>query len=447
MSVDLLGIGASGVKAYRNALTAVGDNIVNAETPGYARRQLTLTESGTSTGIDPYHRDKAGFGGVDSGSVQRAWDEFKAADARLALSADGRADARVRWLTSTESALDDGDAGVGAQLTAFFNAGEALAADPNNRLARNALIQRLGDTAGAIRTGAQDLARTATGIASEATIAVDAINATLARLAQVNLGLRRATEGSAAKAQIADERDRLIDDLASRLDVDTRLGADGVVSITLGHAALLAPGKTGALALNQASDGSLSLITSIEGTPTLVSPAGGALAGLVEMAGVVADRRQSLDAIAADFAASLNQWSAQGTDRNGAAGTDLVAIGAGGAASLSVVIADPDRVPAANSSGANGNLLALGGLRGDNGAEARWAGLVTGNAQLLASANAESTATSARKDASLAARDEVTGIDLDTEAGELIRFQQAYNGSAKIIQVARETLQSILDLF
>ncbi len=447
MSVDLIGIGASGVSAYRNALAAVGDNIVNAETPGYSRRQVRLTEAGTSTGIDPYYRDKAGFGGVDTAQVQRAWDDFRAADARLALSADGRADARVRWLGATETALGDGDAGVGAQLTAFFNAGDALAADPANKLARGAMIARLGDTAGAIRTGAEDLARNATGIASEAATTVDSINATLAQLAKINLGLRRATEGTAAHAQIADERDRLIDDLSSKLDVDTQLGGDGTVTVTLGSTTLLAPGKANALALHQANDGRLTLSTDVASTPTLIYPAGGSIAGLIEMSANVADRRGALNALASDFTASVNQWSAQGVDLTGAAGTAMLSIGAGGAASLAVVIADPDKIAAATGTSANGNLLTLGALRGSNGAEARWSGLVTGNAQALAAAKSEGTATAARKDASLAARDEVTGIDLDTEAGELIRFQQAYSGSAKIIQVARETLQSILDLF
>ena len=51
------------------------------------------------------------------------------------------------------------------------------------------------------------------------------------------------------------------------------------------------------------------------------------------------------------------------------------------------------------------------------------------------------------RDQAFAARDETSGIDLDREAAELLRFQQAYGASTRIIQVARETLQSILDLF
>jgi flagellar hook-associated protein 1 FlgK len=66
---------------------------------------------------------------------------------------------------------------------------------------------------------------------------------------------------------------------------------------------------------------------------------------------------------------------------------------------------------------------------------------------MLASAKSENSAVSARRDGAFAARDDIAGIDLDREAAELIRFQQAYDGSAKIIQVARETLQSILALF
>jgi flagellar hook-associated protein FlgK len=117
---DLLAIGKSGVTAYRNALSAVGENVVNAETKGYARRIVTLSESDVSAGTSPFYRSNTAFGGVEAGSVQRVWDNFKAADARLAASDAGRSDARVRWLTAAEAALDDGAAGVGTRLTAIF---------------------------------------------------------------------------------------------------------------------------------------------------------------------------------------------------------------------------------------------------------------------------------------------------------------------------------------
>ncbi|MCI1142206.1 hypothetical protein MOP88_07660 [Sphingomonas sp. WKB10] len=39
-----------------------------------------------------------------------------------------------------------------------------------------------------------------------------------------------------------------------------------------------------------------------------------------------------------------------------------------------------------------------------------------------------------------------TGVNLDSEAVDLIRFQQAYAASSRVIQVARETMQTLLDM-
>jgi flagellar hook-associated protein 1 FlgK len=40
----------------------------------------------------------------------------------------------------------------------------------------------------------------------------------------------------------------------------------------------------------------------------------------------------------------------------------------------------------------------------------------------------------------------VSGVNIDEEAVDLMRFQQAYQASTRVIQIARETLQSILDI-
>src|SRR4029079_11170770 len=102
-------------------------------------------------------------------------------------------------------------------------------------------------------------------------------------------------------------------------------------------------------------------------------------------------------------------------------------------------------VPAASATATNGNLLALDSIRASSKIEDRWSALVSANAQMLSSAKAESTAASNWRDTSLAALDEVTGVDLDTEAAEMLLYQQAYSASARIIQVARESIQAVFD--
>jgi flagellar hook-associated protein 1 FlgK len=89
-------------------------------------------------------------------------------------------------------------------------------------------------------------------------------------------------------------------------------------------------------------------------------------------------------------------------------------------------------------------MLAFATLRGSGGTEQGWAQMVAAHAQTVSSARAEDAAASNRREGAMAARDELAAVDLDHEAAELLRFQQAYEGSARVIQVARETFQAIL---
>ena len=44
-------------------------------------------------------------------------------------------------------------------------------------------------------------------------------------------------------------------------------------------------------------------------------------------------------------------------------------------------------------------------------------------------------------------RESVSGVNLDEEAANLIRFEQAYNASAQLISVARDTFNVLLNAF
>ena len=447
---DLLSIGLSGVTAYRTALAAVADNVANAEAPGYARREVRLREGINAGSESPIYREGLMFAGVEAASVNRAWDAFRAADSRYAASAAGRADVRQQWLGSIETALGDGPSAVGSLVGAFFNAGEALAATPSDRLGRTAMLMALGSASNAIRNTADGLSRVSESIAQAAQLEIDGLNADLAALGEVNSALRQTAPGRTSRASMEDERDRLIDSIANRIDVAAAFDKNGVATLTLGRVAgvtLLDPTKRAVVSSATAVDGRISLRMFADGTTTPLPAMGGRLSGLVEVAASTEDKRLEIEGIAVQFVGEVNNWSAQGRDSAGNPGGPLLSMSAG-ATSLALTTNDPDAIAAASADGTeNGNLLALSSLRGPNGTEARWAALVASQAQSLNSARSEAAAASTRRDGSFAARDEVSGVDLDHEATELLRYQRAYDASSKIIQVSRETLQSILDLF
>ena len=445
---DLLSIGASALNAYQTALSAVGENVANSQTPGYARRRVVLKEATVVGTGDIAYRPQVTFNGVTATGVARAWDDFKAAEARVATSSAGRADVRQQWLGSVESALDDGPSGIGASITSFFTAAASLASDPGDPLGRQAVLSALDQVAGAFRNTGQALARISDGVDQAAGLEVTALNDALGALSDINGALAPAAAGGAARASLEDQRDQLIDFIAGKIDVKVTIGGDGRATIGAGanpSLSLLSDSGPNLVSVVPAADGRLSLQLSANGTTVPLPAAGGTLAGLVDVATTIADRRSALDGLAGDFTSMVNAWSAAGRDANGNAGANLLSTPAG-AVSMQALAGDPDLVPAADAGGtSNGNLLALDAIRTSSKVEDRWSALVSANAQMLSSAKAEAAASSRWRDSSLAALDEATGVDLDTEAAEMLRFQQAYNASARIIQVARESIQALFD--
>lgn len=444
---DLLAIGSSGLAAYRNALSAVGENVANADTPGYSRRTIRLQEVNAS-GNTPFYKDQVMFGGVETVGVQRAWDQFKASEARQADAAAGRADTRQQWLGAVESALDDGPAGVGSSLTRFFASATTLAGDPGDPLNRSAMLTSLEDVTRSFRSTADALSRVSDGIADAARLDVDSLNDALAALYNLNGTIRTAAPGSTSRASLEDQRDQLIDQISAKLDVTATINGDGTVSLASASSssvALIQGTGPGLIQLSKAADGRLALALSSNGTTAPLPAGSGALSGYLDAASQTADRRAQLDALGADFAATINDWQADGLDANGDPGTDLVSQ-AGGASTMQVTATDPDLIAAAGTDGTpNGNLIALDGIRASADLEGRWGAIVSQNAQVMASAKSEASAADSWRDLSKAALDGVSGIDLDREAADLLRYQQAYSASARIIQVARETVQSLFD--
>jgi flagellar hook-associated protein FlgK len=49
-------------------------------------------------------------------------------------------------------------------------------------------------------------------------------------------------------------------------------------------------------------------------------------------------------------------------------------------------------------------------------------------------------------DQAVTAKDQISGVSLDQEAADLIRYQQAYQAAAKILQVASQLFDSVLQV-
>ena len=442
---DLFIIGASGTKAYRTAMAAISENIANAGTDGYARRTVTTAESGASTSTMSLYIAKANFGGTQVMGVDRASDPYLDATVRSTGMTLGSATARLRWLTDAETAMNDSSTGVGQLMTSMFQNMEKLAASPSDTALRVTTLDSIGRVAQAFNQTAADLKNVSAGIATEATASVETINRSLSALANINNSLLRAQPGTSSYAQLLDSRDAALQTLSENMDVTISFGARDSAEISFAGQTLVSGNSAASLSVAANDDGTLAL--SLGDGTALSAPANGTLGGLFSAAQTVTARRASLDTLAEQFVTDVNAWHAQGLTDAGGAGAALLSYG-GGAASVAALITDPAELALKSADGTlNGNLLTVTStLRGSGSVEQSWTSLVATHANLLGATHAEYDTATSRSDQAVAAREAVSGVDLDMEAADLLRLQQAYSGCAKILQIAKETIDSILNI-
>lgn len=424
---DLLSVGSSAIAAYRSALATTGSNVANAQTPGYVRRRANIHEV-------PYASGSAVTGLI------RSWDSVTVDRSRSAAGSLAQAGAGSTWLGRIEATLGSGAGSVGPALTSFFAAATRLAGDPSSTTLRAGLIDGLGHVAATFNRTASELSALGTAIGEESNTALASVNDRLGQIARINDTLRTARAGSETRASLEDERDRLIDDLSGLIAVECRYGEDGAVRLST-------PDSPDIPLLDRDGAGHVSIVDGTlylshpDGTQA-ISASGGTLAGLDQASAALGRRIADLDALAGDFSAAMNAWSAGGWTDSGAPGIGIVS--GTTAATLAVTLQDPDDIATTSGGTSNGNLLTLETLRASDRFEQRWDDIVSTNALMLTRLQSDSDAATALHDQAQTARAAVSAVDLDVEAADLVALQQAYGAAARIIQTAREAFDAFL---
>lgn len=441
---DLLSIGASGVRAFQGALTTTSENIANAGTAGYVRRTATMAEVSSAglKGINGY--------GVTVTGTQRAADAIRSAAVRSASADLSRTQAGSAWLDRIQTALTGAD--VSGRLTSFYTSATALAADPASLAQRSVMLENAqGVAAGFAATGAAltqvmaDLDQTADGDAATLSDLAGA-------LAKVNDGLGKASAGSAGAASLADQRDRLLEQMSALSDVAASFDAAGRATVKLGGDAgptLVAGGSAGQVSYARSAQGNVTFTVTRGKDAQTFQPSGGSLAGIADAAQRIVDTRGLVADTARDFAAGVNDVQAQGRDLNNNAGTAMFAVDPADTTRITVAITDPKQIAAASAGGGTrdgSNLANLQAARASGNYEAGITGLVAGNAAAIANRQIVGEAQNAILTGATTARDSVSAVNLDDEAVQLLRFQQAYQASSRVISIAKDVFQSLMEI-
>lgn len=442
MATDLLTIAASGVRAARVALDVTAQNIANAGTSGYVRRSVQLSELASASGFGQV--GDLSFSGVRVIGMARNADAFRQAEVRRTGSDAARAGTELSAYQNVEAALEN--SGLFAAQTGFEESLQRLTTDPVDPSLRTAALEQARTLARTFNLAEQGLTTVASGLTFSATDGIAQVNRLAGELARTNLQLARSTPGTADHVLLLDQRDGLLGQISAYGDIATSFGPDQTVQVRIGGSAgpqLVSGGSTDPLTLTAAADGTLSFANS-GGAVTLSA---GSLAGQAQGLVLVRDSRTRLDGIAAALASAANGAQAAGSALDGSSGQPLFS--GTTAATLAVALTSGAQLATAPAGAPAGSRdpAGLGALRSAlTGADisGQADALLFGVSSAAQGRKTTSDALEAIAGAAKLALDQQAGVNLDEEAVNLVKYQQAFQASGKAIQVASTLFDTLL---
>jgi flagellar hook-associated protein 1 len=450
-----LSIGRSALLAHQRALQVTGANVANVETPGYSRQRAVL-EAIPGT---------AGHGVFVSG-IERIVDRFLAARSLLQTSVESGVRAERDLLDRVQPYFPTDDTSIGNAIDEFFGAVSNLSTRPEDIPSRNDVLARANALAGRFN-------RTAGGIAVLQREADDRIraevaeaDALVARIADLNKAIGTSEVNGGSANELRDARDHALEQLAERFEVRGVERDDGTVDVFLASsgAALVVGRDAARLAVQNGPanglDGApLAVVGTISASGaflTLPGAYGARVGALGELRDTtLPDFAADLDALATTLRDAVNavQTDAAGRDLDGIVGAALFT--GTGAADLAVALTDPRDIAAAQSANPSDNANALALVNVQLAAQAGLGGLTlsegfgaiqSGIGTAVRSA-AERTVVEQGVAGSLRAqRDSVSGVNLEEEFTDLIRFQRGFQAAAQLISVSDRLLEELVSV-
>ena len=462
---SILSTAVTALTSYQSALTTVSHNVANADVEGYSRQDAVFVTKPPSF---------AGSGWIGSGveiaTVERSYDEFQAAQVRTSRSAVGEAEVYSTYAHQLDDLYADPEIGLDPVLQRYFNALNGVANDPASIPAREVLLAEAEALADRFHFLARRGGEIAAGVNKDVSSTVADINTLAKGIAELNQVI---TESGGMSSQppndLLDQRDQLINELASLVKVTYYEQDDGAVNVFIGNGQSLVVGARAARLTFGTKETQPVVYYDNSGSPQDITGqlTGGQLGGLLQFRSEVLDPSMArLDQIAFDLISAVNDVHRAGTNlesetglgffgRAGVVDPDLVdALPVTGSASqIELAIGGAAQVAAARDGGPsdNRNALALAELQRDKfaldgtaTAQGAYAQIVADVGSRTRHAELNATAQSGLLAQAEAAQSAVSGVNLDEEAAKLMHFQQAYQAAAQVIAVAQTLFDTLI---
>jgi len=455
---SLLNTAKDSILSYQLAMDLTGANIANVNTPGYTRQRVIFTSQG-----------KVDVGslrvqvGVDVALVERLYNQYL--DNQLAGQYQmwGYAQVKSDVLSRIEGIFEEGEGGPLDVLNKFWDAWSALSANPQGQVERENVLAQAENLTAALQQLDGDLTNLVKDLGDNVNQVVEEINSYVSQIADLNVKIGSYAVDRGETNLLKDKRFDLLTKLSELLDVNYVEDSRGAINIFLRDGRpLVTGGDAWGVAVKQTQAETMGDIVyrdnpTISLKEAMVEGKKGKLAALYEVGeSMVPAYRQKLDDLAFTLTEVINAQHRQGFDGYGNGGGDFF-ITNQGARDFSVaqaVMADAKRIAASSTvlgdgdnarliSNLKDSLVMAGGLATFNSFYTTLIGQV-GRDVLDGKNNLNHQ--ESLKEQFTNMREATSGVSLDEEMMNLIRFQMAYNASGRLVTTVNQLLETLMEM-
>jgi flagellar hook-associated protein 1 len=447
-----LEIGKRALMAQQLAMNTASHNIANSTTPGYSRQRVSLVAS------YPADTPQGSVGtGVLADSVRQVRDLFLTEQYRGANSNQSRWEMSHKTLSQIESFFNEpSDKGLSQLLSDFWNAWENLATNPT---ARSTVIEKTNVLVNALKQHATQLNDLQASLDSEIGNRVQQINELGGQIAAINRQIVGAELAGDKANDLRDKRDLLVDNLAVLTQVRTIERPNGSLTVLLGSMALVDGGDSLNISTKIEKSGNSTVTRAVwENTNFDIEFSGGELYALQQLRDkTLPEYQNGLDTLAETIVEQVNTIHRSGVGANGSTGINFFSPFNTTAMSISLnteIENDPNLIAVASISGAPGdtrNAQAISELRSSRVLSANSVTISEFYAGFIGTLGIKTQeASNLKENYNLLttqldnAKQSVQGVSIDEEMTNMMKYQKAYEASARMITYIDSALETII---
>ena len=460
------------LQTQRNGTEVAGHNLANVNTAGYARQRVAIETSLTI----PSDMGPQGTG-ADAVGIYQLRDALLDRQIVSETSVRGAYESRQQALQFGQAALGQqidrqatgaegaaaasgvgGQHGIAEYLSDMFNAMQSLSANPTSVSERQALVTNAQSLATQFNQVSAQLDDLRDSLSDSLESDVEQANIALKDIAKLNEQIIAAELGTTAKANdLRDVRQKRIEELAELVRVETTANTNGSIDIAVDGVTLVSgPNVEDTLETYDAGGGQFLVRTSTGGTS--LNLAGGSMQGTIDARDSdLLNLQTDLNTLAGTLISEINAVHAGGYGLGGTTGAAFfTGTDASDIAVNTALADDPTLVQASGVSGAVGDNSVIvrmaqladqtnAGLNGETFSEF-YGQAVTALGQALNGTNTQLANQEIVESMLQRQRDSVSGVSLDEEMTDLIKFQRGFEASAKLITTIDEMLETVINL-